>query len=100
MLRKAFGVLALLVVPSATQAEETADPCALAKELAQQILDLQETTLVLLEDAKPICARKRESHWAADECSRRMVEIDGFRRQIKEVTAEREAAKKACAAKS
>lgn len=75
------------------------EPCKRAHELEEQITLLGDQVGVLIEEAKPICARKRESAWAANECTRRLVEIDGFTKQIRELQAERKKALAECAAK-
>lgn len=88
----------MLAVPAAAEDDsKPADPCAEAAELRQEIEDLAAQIQGMVDEAKPICARKRESRWAADECSKRQVEIDGFMRSLKELNAKRKAAEASCA---
>lgn len=83
--------LALLAATGTAGAE---GPCERYEELGRHVLELQEAMLVVIQEAKPVCAERALKR----ECARYRVEIAGFARQIKEVEAERAAAKKACVA--
>lgn len=88
----------MLSVPAAAEDDEPAkDPCAEAADLREQIQELAAQVQQMIDDAKPICAKRKQSHWAADECARRQVEIEGFLRSLKELNAARKAAEAKCA---
>jgi len=77
---------ALLVTPAA------AGDCPKADELGLQLLALQWAMLVVIDEARPVCAEPALKR----ACARYRVEIAGFARQLREVEAERAAARLAC----
>jgi hypothetical protein len=97
-MRLALLALALVLAPLPARADADDglpdEPCARADELARRIVDVQEAELVVIDEAKPVCAQKA----LAKRCAWYKVEIAGYERQLKELTADRKAAKKACEA--
>jgi hypothetical protein len=87
----------VLTGPAAAEEDDKpADPCVEAAELREQLEDLQAQIQEMIEAMKPICAKRKQSHWAADECARRQVEAEGFVRSAKELNAQRKVAEAEC----
>jgi hypothetical protein len=94
-----LAVGALLLTAAATARADEADglpdePCARAAALAERIVGAQEAELVVIAEAKPVCAERA----LAKRCAWYRVEIAGYERQIRELTADRKTAQRACAA--
>jgi hypothetical protein len=85
----------MLAAPAIAE-DKPAEPCAEAAELREQIELLAAQVQEMTEAMKPICARRKQSQWAANECARRQIELEGFLRSLKELNEERKAAEAAC----
>ena len=87
----------MLAVPAAAdENDKPTDPCVEEKELQQAILDLAAQIQEEVTEAKPICARRKQSHWAADECAKRQIQIESDMAALKQLNTDRKVAKAAC----
>jgi HAMP domain-containing protein len=64
--------------------------------LEQEIREAGARIEEVMAEAKPICAKKRESQAMADECARLRLYLEDAMRALKELEAQRRAAAKAC----